>query len=286
MAKRNKVNPLRRFNLIQSITGVIYMYSVTSYDRLIDKLINAMHLLETDVMVTPKGLQALSYFVETKDTWLPKFLEKYIKIKKDRENLTYRKVALDAISIELLTAILNNLWNEHSKAVQEQLVKEKKYFSMLATEDITRIYKSVMNNLNSQYNEYFSNFIELSSIILLDWDKIYNHISTDDLNSLIDYVEDYLTNRDIYLSRENEQDLSDEDALDILSSNSIPTDSIPYIDSYKELNKLANVNGYNYIRSNGGHGIFKNSSGRIVIIPQGRDIGKGLSIKIQKAILS
>lgn len=55
-----------------------------------------------------------------------------------------------------------------------------------------------------------------------------------------------------------------------------------YIASYRELNKIANKNNFEYIRSNGDHGIFKRFDGRTVVIPQGRDIGKGLSLKIQK----
>ena len=62
-------------------------------------------------------------------------------------------------------------------------------------------------------------------------------------------------------------------------------DKIDYIDDYRKLNKLASDNGFKYIRCKGDHGIFKNNNG-LVVIPQGRSIGKGLSFKIQKAIYS
>lgn len=58
-----------------------------------------------------------------------------------------------------------------------------------------------------------------------------------------------------------------------------------FLDDYKELNSLAESNGYFYTRSNGSHGIYKNDKGDVVVIPQGRDIGKGLSMRIQKDIL-
>lgn len=58
-----------------------------------------------------------------------------------------------------------------------------------------------------------------------------------------------------------------------------------HIDDYRKLNKLATDSGFKYIRCKGDHGIFKNENG-LVVIPQGRSIGKGLSIKIQKAIFS
>ena len=60
-----------------------------------------------------------------------------------------------------------------------------------------------------------------------------------------------------------------------------------YIDKYRELNKIAEENGFVYIRNNGGHGVFvNNKTKKTVIIPQGRSIGKGLSYVIQKQILS
>ena len=55
--------------------------------------------------------------------------------------------------------------------------------------------------------------------------------------------------------------------------------------NWKELNKIAKKNGFIHVRDNGDHGIFINSDAdRTIIIPQGRDIGKGLQIKIMKTI--
>lgn len=53
----------------------------------------------------------------------------------------------------------------------------------------------------------------------------------------------------------------------------------------RELNKLARDYGYRKVRQRGDHGVFKREDGHIVIIPQGRSIGKGLSCKIQKHVL-
>lgn len=57
-----------------------------------------------------------------------------------------------------------------------------------------------------------------------------------------------------------------------------------YIENPIELSSLAQDKGYTYERSNGDHAIYKNKDGLVVIIPQGRNIGKGLSIRIQKDI--
>lgn len=61
-------------------------------------------------------------------------------------------------------------------------------------------------------------------------------------------------------------------------------DDYKYIDDFRQLNKLAISKGFTYERSNGDHGIYKDNKGRIVVIPQGRSIGKGLSLKIQKSL--
>lgn len=62
-------------------------------------------------------------------------------------------------------------------------------------------------------------------------------------------------------------------------------EELKYISDYKELNKVAETKGYSFVRCSGDHGIFKNDDGKIVVIPQGRSIGKGLSIKIQKDLI-
>ena len=54
--------------------------------------------------------------------------------------------------------------------------------------------------------------------------------------------------------------------------------------SYKELNSLAEKKSYVFDRQNGDHAIFVKDNGEIVVIPQGREIGKGLQIKILKTL--
>lgn len=54
--------------------------------------------------------------------------------------------------------------------------------------------------------------------------------------------------------------------------------------SSRELNSLAKSKGFEKHRQKGDHGIFKRLDGTVVVIPQGRCVGKGLSCKIQKTI--
>lgn len=52
--------------------------------------------------------------------------------------------------------------------------------------------------------------------------------------------------------------------------------------SYRELNRLAKEQGFEKVRQRGDHGIFKRLDGSLVVIPQGRMVGTGLNLKIQK----
>lgn len=54
--------------------------------------------------------------------------------------------------------------------------------------------------------------------------------------------------------------------------------------NFKDINKIAEEAGFQKVRQNGDHGIFKKLDGTTIVIPQGRNIGKGLSFKIQKDI--
>lgn len=55
---------------------------------------------------------------------------------------------------------------------------------------------------------------------------------------------------------------------------------------YKEMNKLAVSKGFEYVRSNGDHDIYKHKkTGRVTVIPQ-RTLSLGLSLSIQKQIMN
>lgn len=86
----------------------------------------------------------------------------------------------------------------------------------------------------------------------------------------------------------NSEDCNLYDAFNEIGSISAESDKyskLEYISDYKKLNKLAEDNGFKYVRCKGDHGIYKNKNG-LVVIPQGRPVGRGLSFKIQKSIFS
>lgn len=96
---------------------------------------------------------------------------------------------------------------------------------------------------------------------------------------------DYSSFSERYLSYQDEVE-EKEILKECNSNNDKQSPRIDYIDDYRRLSKMAIDSGYSLIRSNGDHGIFRNIDGDVVVIPQGRRIGKGLSLKIQKIILN
>lgn len=132
-----------------------------------------------------------------------------------------------------------------------------KYIKLLADCIVEEMFSVEMEWLTNFLREkeiidYFNNFID------------YSEESDEPSQNLFDCIE-----------HESKSLNSDEDSL---------SKEIKFIDDYRTLNKLAEDNGFKYDRCNGDHGIFKNDKGLIVVIPQGRTIGKGLSFKIQKII--
>lgn len=104
--------------------------------------------------------------------------------------------------------------------------------------------------------------------------------------SLIENIKtDYSSFSERYLSYQDEVE-EKEILKECNSNNDKQSPRIDYIDDYRRLSKMAIDSGYSLIRSNGDHGIFRNIDGDVVVIPQGRRIGKGLSLKIQKIILN
>lgn len=143
---------------------------------------------------------------------------------------------------------------------------------------------SICTLVQMHTKHFRSNWFSICKVMLLDSLSMYTH----GLDEWWDDLENYF-----YLNIEcspNEERVREvkpsEQIMDSLFGDG--TDgSVTYklLDNYKDLNKLANDNGFSYVRANGDHGIFKNSKGDVVVIPQGRSVGKGLSIRIQKSIL-
>lgn len=139
-----------------------------------------------------------------------------------------------------------------------------------------RIYNSTKNNrlkteLNVQCKIMQDKFYVILSLLQKD---IYGRYITE--------IENLLATARTYVKcYDGIKDVDKTETLDLVNNiqNEFKT-----ISDYKYLNKLAEDNNFIKVGQSGSHAQFKHSDGRLVTIPQGRDIGKGLSIKIQKDI--
>lgn len=118
-------------------------------------------------------------------------------------------------------------------------------------------------------------YLQLEELLFGNEYGVLKHISilTKELSDLLDSV-------DIMTVKDTEEVLVEEETF----VGELEKVEFKYIDSYLKLNKLAESKGFVKIRSNGDHAIFRDSSGKTVVIPQGRSIGKGLSFTIQNSI--
>ena len=128
-------------------------------------------------------------------------------------------------------------------------------------------------------SESTKGFYRLSKIYL----KVYQNKIDPVVTISVEYLnEPVVTMKSALINLQDDIDACcDEPDEDILYNTS---DNFKYIEDYKELNSIAIVEGFELVRCSGDHGVFRNDKGHIVIIPQGRKIGKGLSIVIQKTI--
>lgn len=86
-----------------------------------------------------------------------------------------------------------------------------------------------------------------------------------------DRIKEYLKNR-------KKNDYAEGLTCDMEDTNNIIRRELNYVD----LNSIATECDFIKVRQKGSHAQYKHSDGRLITIPQGRMVGKGLSIKIQK----
>lgn len=126
-------------------------------------------------------------------------------------------------------------------------------------------------------------YLQLEELLFGNEYGVLQHMSilSKELNELLATV-DINTNEDTNeATNEDTEELSVEEETFVGDVEKV---EFKYIDSYLKLNKLAESKGFIKIRSNGDHAIFRDNSGKTVVIPQGRSIGKGLSFTIQNSI--
>lgn len=133
--------------------------------------------------------------------------------------------------------------------------------------------------VTSNRNNKFDIFINVVLNYMLNSLHNLTSFANKEANDNIKIVLEYLINmaQHVYDLNENE-----DTTVEAVENKFIPKN----LYSYKDLNRFAKDNGFEKVRDNGDHGVFRRFDGSTVVIPQGRDVGRGLSITLQKKMVS
>lgn len=233
----------------------------------------------------------------------PKLMELF-----DERMQLLNNMYITAYKLYILCSTSNNIY--HDKKINDlfdkAFVEIEEFEDLQLQEKINDIFYDILQNIQAEIKEIaielsssagkygvYNNssqlyaqvdlFIRQSYLRLRDLAKsVFNDIqnSTVDLENEVVKVIDSLKSL-IYAEDNNTEYENNKDIL--CRINEKFSDYNTKILGYKELNKLANKAGYTFDRQKGDHATFV-KDGKIIVIPQGRTIGKGLSIKIQKDI--
>ena len=149
-------------------------------------------------------------------------------------------------------------------------------FSLKMASNYYKGMEIVITDSMAKIQESISSYNELYKYKLVE---LFNGIEFKEIG-YINSIEDleksgYLEGESLFAEVRFEEEWVEEDKTDFT-----------YISDFRDLNRLAEDNGFSKIRQNGDHAIYKDKKGNITVIPQGRTIGKGLSYKIQKSLVS
>lgn len=231
--------------------------------------------------------------IERYDIYIMESSSNFEMISKSIENIIEKiaenviKESIQNISNKSVEAIFESARDKYLKILEESETLNKEEEHIHTVMKISNIYKVEMakeisnlgwlpkkSNINKleKYLEYMEDFTEF---YLETISNILTNQILDNLQEIFNCLEEYIkiTNKDIELDND-------------LKYKNLKTcsEKLNYISSSRELSNLAKSFGYNKVRQNGDHGIFKKLDGSTIVIPQGRKIGKGLSLKIQKDI--
>ncbi|MGL5066458.1 MAG: hypothetical protein ACRC6T_01335 [Sarcina sp.] len=192
---------------------------------------------------------------------------KYSKITKIEFALKEFPIVMDSGCMPPILHELMNKMNELSE-IFEALILETMYDRVDKYLDEINIYKDIEDMFLK-----VSKVIGSSEKVRIVEFMIANKCSKEMIESMKGYIDDVASNAD-----------TKEEEILFTKEERKPTHRSYIHRTYKELNTMAVDSGYKLIRCHGDHGIFSNDSGEVMIIPQGRDIGKGLQIQIVKKL--
>lgn len=172
---------------------------------------------------------------------------------------------------------MNKIFIDGIKEINKEI--KKAALSLVDTAGATGVFSNP-NQMYSQINLFVrQSFTKIQNLTVSICDDIKNN--TEWLEKELVRVANNLKS---LLNEELEKQDIIRDNNDIMNNINTKFEDYPNkILGYKELNKLASKAGYVFDRQKGDHATFI-KDGKIIVIPQGRPIGKGLSLKIQKSI--
>lgn len=169
--------------------------------------------------------------------------------------------------------LLNNLLDITREIVDELCAELDSLHLLLYTAKNRKEFDKIYNKIMIMENKVKNNIIDEGTKIFTDLtgqndELIKEAASIYEIIKEIDKEENLTTKQSVRLSDNTEKI------------------RLNYISSYRDIKKLAEENGYIFNRV-GRHHNFINESGKKVPIPyHSKDLGKGISLKIQKEILS
>lgn len=209
--------------------------------------------------------------IEDKEKALHKYIDTFEKHNIYRENKSQIKlIKNDMTLVETFKGcIFYDVVLEQENMFNDVLLKPTKKLG-----DIISMYKGMTksNLFDVERTKYIKMFSEKFTVLA-------NLIVDETVNAYCEEIYKSAERVKTYLDKNFE----DEEELNVMSENlGRNIDIIRSEVNYRDLNSLANACDFIKVRQKGSPAQYKHVNGRLITIPQGRVIGKGLSIKIQK----
>ena len=168
-------------------------------------------------------------------------------------NMLYKEFFM---KLERLELMLSEILFDGMKEVSSSILDNRKIYG-----SISDMYKDIVSLLGTTKKERILEYLRANDTI----DVV--------CNSMVDYIDIIMPTLE-RLRKENK----------VEKISKYKVENVFRDRTYKELNTLATDKGYKRSRTTGDHGIYKNTNGDLLIIPQGRVIGKGLQRIITKQL--
>lgn len=202
---------------------------------------------------------------------------------------------------------MNNKIKSRERYVKRLINNELTEWNNMNGKNLLSVFKGIILNEEVELQNIFSTCFENSKYTIDDFrrmieeDNISFEIKEHEIKLEYKTINGYRFNKNLYLVDEEFNDELDNRYVVLIDreAKSKKEDSVSkliekvkskvkkgvFIDkSPEEYNKMAVEKGFEFNRQTGGHRIFSNVEGEIVVIPQHGALGKGLQLKILKDI--